>query len=879
MLTGRRLQTTEEEPTVRETDSAALESLLSQGVLDRALDGPIPGVGRVLAFSHNILFDYATAIYVLYHPLDAAGLVKTLDADPTLPLVARPSFDLLVDMLWQARATGGFWPTRFRVAGSGHVLASLAVASRVINLVQDEGDLLELAERVEGSAAATEVASRRQFTHQLIGAVRARAVAPDTRRAMLPLAALAKSLAQNAGNSYEDAALATELLMVLDSRGPGVPEGPVPKEISHRAETIAMLLDAARSDPPRRERMAGILTRHAAPFIAVSSEVRAALHRLIDDETALDQWGGTVLTWFPEAVVPALTQDPDLARRLAVISVTFEEDRDEDVALGVSSVMPMRESRKQQSQHAAWRLARVFPEVCAADIFTATAIVCEAFGAAGETEDRRKWPMTGSNATGWLEHGYGYGMRKYGYDNERKMLSAVADVVSEQADEASDSVVDLLVGRVHDAGVWGALMEKPKRPAALCHKLFPAFMSGTLLAHPDTFSQAAILLKAAAMQGILPNQALEAAVAQALDLVDRNGRGDYVKDVLVWCLDREAIADESIAARRAAIGDDVPEIPAPLAIDAEWSEYSTVDHVLETGVLLEPELEVAARDLDRALVAVQNDTASDPHTIRQLADAFVVANDVFAKAPSTPSRLRFLVVDAAARLASVPDITPEHSCGPVVIQVLLDGSGSNDAGHIMSPRAWSPGIRDRAVEGLGTLTSRQTWREGQGDQVVDVVRGAISDENPLVRMSAARAFRSVFLDERSHARVGRLSSLLEGESDPSVRNAYMRNLSDRSARLAPVGGRRVAQALREVRATRRRGGGQRRGVGIASGDPDVPCVGACGAVCNRHGIRLGCQRTADRRGAEGHASCPWVPCTRFGSCGSRPRLHYGHEGR
>ena len=682
MLTGRRLQTTEEEPTVRETDSAALESLLSQGVLS-ALDGPIAGLGRVLAFSHNILFDYATAIYVLYHPLDTAGLVKSLDADPTLPLVARPSFDLLVDMLWQARTTGGFWPTALSVAGSEHVLASLAIASRVVNLAHDPDDLVELAASTGGSSSA-ERSARHLFAHQVVGAVRARAVVPDLRSAMLPLATLAKELAENAEASFDDAALATDLIRALQHREPVSAKEPDAAGTAERAATIASLLDAARSDPARREQMAGLLVHQVEHVIGISAEVRAAMHRLVDDDAALAQWGGTVLTWLPEAVVPALAHDAELAWKLAVISMTFEETRDEDVALGGSSVLPLRESRKQQSQHAAWRLGEEFPKICAGGIFTAAEIICEVLGAADSTDDAELWPMVANGVTGWLEHGYGFGLSHDTYDNEQKMLSALADALVEQEDVAAQAVVTLLVENVRNAEVWAMLMQNPKQPATLCRALFPAFESGTLLAHPDTFSYAATLLKAAADEGVLPHQQLEAAVGQALALVDQNGRSDYVKDVLVGCLDGEAIADESIASHRERLGDAAPDIPTPPSMIADARPWSPIDDLLERGVVLEPEVESAARDLHKALNELNDNKPAEPDAIEQLADLFALAYEVFAAAGSTPSRLEYLLVDAASRLARAKVISPENPHGPLVVKVLVEAAGSEDAGNFVS---------------------------------------------------------------------------------------------------------------------------------------------------------------------------------------------------
>jgi hypothetical protein len=683
MLAGRRLQTTEEEPTVRETDSAALQGLLSQGVLN-TLDGPIPGVGRVLAFSHNILFDYATAIYVLYNPLDTAGLVKSLDADSTLPLVARPSFDLLVDMLWQARTTGGFWPTALAVAGSEHVLASLAIVSRVVNLAHDPDDLKELAASTDGSSSAA-FSPRHLFAHQVVGAVRARAVAPDLRRAIVPLAALAKKLAENAEASFDDAAVATDLIRALQFRDRVSSTEPDAAGTAERCAAIALLLDAARSNPARREQMAGVLVREVEHVIGISAEVREAMRRLVDDDAALAHWGGTVLMWFPEAVVPALPNDADLARKLALVSMTFQETRDEDVAFGGSSVLPMRESRKQQSQHAAWRLGEKFSKICASGIFTAAEIICEVLGApADSADDAEMWPMVVDGATGWLEHGYGFGLSHDIHDIEHKMLSALADALVKQEDEAAQAVVTLLVNRVRNAEVWAMLMQNPKQPASLCRALFPAFESGSLLAHPDTFSYAATLLRAAVDERVVPHQQLEGAVGRALALVDQNGRSDHVKDVLVGCLDDSAIADESIASHRRRLGDAAPDIPTPPSMIADWRPWSPIDDLLERGVLLEPEVESVARDLHKALSELNDNKPAERDAIEQLAGLFVLAHEAFAAARATPSRLEYLLVDAASRLARAKAIRPEDPCGPLVVKVLVEAAGSEDPGNFLS---------------------------------------------------------------------------------------------------------------------------------------------------------------------------------------------------
>jgi hypothetical protein len=292
--------------------------------------------------------------------------------------------------------------------------------------------------------------------------------------------------------------------------------------------------------------------------------------------------------------------------------------------------------------------------------------------------------MAVNAVTGWLEDSYGFGLSPYTHDDEHKMLSALAESLAEQDDETAQTVVNHLVDKVHNAEVWASLMRNPKQPAALCRVLFPAFESGTLLAHPDTFSYAATLLNAAAQEGSVPHHQLETAVRRALDLVDQNGRSDHVKDVLVGCLDHDAISDESIAAHRERLADTTPEIPAPPSETADARPWSPIDYLLKSGVVLEPEVESAARDLHRSLNELNDNKAADPDAIAQLADLFALAYDVFSAAESTPSRLQYLLVDAASRLARAKVVSPEHPRGPLVVRVLAEAARSEDAGSFLS---------------------------------------------------------------------------------------------------------------------------------------------------------------------------------------------------
>lgn len=677
MVKCRSLQVAEEEPTIVGTDSPSLEDLLSQSVL-AALDGPIPGVGRVLAFAHNILFDYAAAIYVLYHPTDSGYLNIRLDADPTLPLVARPSFDLLVDMLWDQRNSGQFWPRALQVAGSQHDLASLAIASRIANLVRGPDDLAELTPKPgETNTDATHL-PRQRLTNQLIGAVRAEVVVPDVSSAVLPLAVLAQNLASNAGDSFTDGALAIDLLQAIQGRIPisqGASSNPGDGE---RANAIAALLDGSRSDPRRMESIAGAVARQLKYVIGASPEVRQAVFRLIDDESALNQWGGTVLMWFPEAAAAVLNDEPQLARALATIATTFKEGRDEQVSFGGSAIVGMNFSRKQQADQAAYALGEIFSDLCEKDIVTSAEIICDILAGEDEPPDSRKWPIAAHGKVGYIEDGYGLSFGTHTNQDQQKMLMALSKALPTVSTETADAAVSILVDRMHSAFGWAALLDQPNDAAALGRILSAALESGALLVHPDTFPRAATLLAAVVRDGGELSVRAEGAVRNAIDMADTNGASDHLKNVLIGCLRATDINDADLAQRRADLGDSVPDIPPPLSVYAESTAWSMVDDIQRDGVKLADQVEEAARELDSAFTEAQNGKAVGDVADRLIA-AFMHASETFTNGEAHPW-LELLLVRAAATLAHVDAIQPDSPQGKQVLQILRDAADHADAG-------------------------------------------------------------------------------------------------------------------------------------------------------------------------------------------------------
>lgn len=83
--------------------------------------------------------------------------------------------------------------------------------------------------------------------------------------------------------------------------------------------------------------------------------------------------------------------------------------------------------------------------------------------------------------------------------------------------------------------------------------------------------------------------------------------------------------------------------------------------------------------------------------------------------------------------------------------------------------AWSPGIRDNAIDGLGTLLRRRVWRNSPyRERISETITAALTDDNPVVRMNAAHAFSVVYVDATSIERTDMLRVLLINEANGHV---------------------------------------------------------------------------------------------------------------
>ncbi|OMQ28569.1 hypothetical protein BK799_29590 [Rhodococcus sp. D-1] len=774
MAASRHLTVVESEPVVTAADSTAVTAMLSENVL-RSDGGVLPGARGVLSFSHNILFDYAVALYLLLDPIEPTKLLNTLDADPSLPLVARLSFEMLVDLLWENRDADVFWPLSLALAKSDHVLASLAFASRLLCLIHEADDLAPLAPPLSRTDRSDGMSPDQELVRQLVGALHTPAVLPDPIRAVVPLATLARHLAENSAASPIDAALSADLLQGLQIRNPIIPGKPGTDD---RAQAIAALLDGCRTDPERMEQLAGAAARQLKYVVGISESARNAVHRLLTDENALSQWGGTVLTGLAEAIVLVAGHNPSLARHIATTILTYDEDRQGQVSLIRSALLPLNEARRQQAEHSIYVLGKRFGELCTSNLLVATEIFCDLAEDTHATPTIEKWPVSVANSEGWLQERSDQlrNTHDVGQTAARALSTALANADTSDA----EAVIAVVVKRLHNTEAWAALLTSDDNAVNLGRVLLPALQSGALLAHPDTHHAAATLLGAVAMSEPTLTSQLEQAVLNAYALADLNHVHSRVKDALIGCLDAGAITSALLKARLEELGPDgLPEILSPYpTITAATRAWSPFDEMPAQGIQLRREVESAGRDLDAEVQRVNNGVDARPEAERLLPELFATADAVFTAYQELPPILERLMADAASALARDPRVKPGTSLGDRVLTVLISAKNSSDTGRMFASDGWSPGIRDTAVGGLTSLLVRPEWRDDEaGKAISDAVSAALRDPNPLVRMIAAHAAAALHSDVSTEDAAAAVGDLILTEESPAVRTVLIHQLA------------------------------------------------------------------------------------------------------
>jgi hypothetical protein len=171
MIADRRLRIGRQK-IVEPASSAALQALLSGQVLIewQAHSAAVPD-RQIIAFAHNILFDFAAS--QLFLPREADRVAEVLSRDPDLVLIIRPSFVMRFEQLWREDRIE-FWKLLFHVSAAPEIpaIGKLIGVTVLGELGAELDDLEPLITALESSDVNTRQQAETVFRH-LVGALTA----------------------------------------------------------------------------------------------------------------------------------------------------------------------------------------------------------------------------------------------------------------------------------------------------------------------------------------------------------------------------------------------------------------------------------------------------------------------------------------------------------------------------------------------------------------------------------------------------------------------------------------------------------------------------------------------------------------------------------
>ena len=697
MLRSRQLRVLAAPPAVAPVHSGALSGLLSDNLLaeeDRSGLAARP----VIVFSHHTLFDYASMRCVLLNPLDPRQLLRRLDEDAALPLVARPSLDMLFDGLWHAVADrDSYWQLALTLAASPHLLASLASAARLIAAEPSAEDILPLA-----AACTSPNPGRRNagytFLSQITGAIgatfTAKTVATIATPALAELAAELSNTATTGIPTWQRLSPVINLLSALERRWPlsgGQPGA------AARGRAVANVLDACRSDPVQFERLAIAASGHLKAAIAADAAQAGAVARLLDDANALHQWGGRVLAHLVTTIPDLARSDTALARRVVQAAWTFQETRDESVDVGTGPLLAMTVKRRTDADHARWQLGEIFPALCRAHLSTAATIFADVADAglspARHTRDAARWPLALGSARGWLAS-YSPGLHTLAGEAVPAMAGALRDALGDAGTNGSEPgpVMAMLVTKMHSASAWAGLLTPTANTDGQAAVMLPLLATGSLLGHLETHEAAGTLLRAVAAQADDELHAqLEAAIRAAGERATAAGRRQpqRIVDELLGCLDPSRVTSDAETDRLASLNEEggPPPLTARPQATAFWRDRCTLlDRLAERGTTIDPPLATAIDALDEAIALAETPgpDGTTREALRRIAALFLTADEAGATDSAAPREIRLLMTWTAALLAGDVNTVPGTPLARRVADNLLQAATSNDAGRMLS---------------------------------------------------------------------------------------------------------------------------------------------------------------------------------------------------
>lgn len=804
MVANRRLRTNRAKA-LEGGGAQPLEQLLSLNVLSEwQASSAISPNRQLLAFAHNVLFDFGAA--ELYLPHEPDDFLAMMAAHPDLALLLRPSLHMRFQRLWMTDKTA-FWKLTFQLCANEALPAllqscPLAIVAQNATTVEEVELLAEQLRR----EPATQIPGAAQAYRHLVGVLVAGGSdnQPDLGANAGPWLALASDALGPVGasqavdvHSWLDSALQKWGTQTLE-------------QMTQLGTFARILLDRVWTAEHRNSPWAKAAIKNVVTTFGSDCEASASLLRKAFELEHLMQYGHEELNPMARDAARLARLDPDFVRDLYIAAFGWQETSDDQTSLYQSRLMGFLSNRAQDYKHARWELAqrygRFLEEAPAAAMQTLFSIV--------EAECRQKhhdhsevvpFAVAGI-ATGIREdHSHvwdtGWGMDENAHAILNGFFHYLQECLEDPARaEVTAAFVQYFIVVARDAVLWRRLLDLAARFPALAQQIRDAASAEPLLLASDTERPMYLLIEALhPVSSPEERERIEDAI-MALGNLDEPRRrwGDHRRDTYLAALRDDAMITEQARTRieelRAAstLRTTAPMDPmfqgGAMAIDPE--QFYAMRSISTEGAanqqlvdLLRPVREFCgnysrnedAPDINAALAVVP--------ALNALESA-LRASDPSATTDELVHTGYGYLVEAASKIARVAELDAANELGRLVQRILDEGVTAHwpadgaDEEHYEGGWSSLPG-RIEAVEGLFSLLANPSF---DVQHTAANLRILARDRLPVVRFQVA--WRLLLLHDRAPEAMWELIESLAADPSSRVRLEVVTAL-DRCARALP----------------------------------------------------------------------------------------------
>ena len=729
----------------------AWDKLQSDEILSK-----ISSTGQRIAFSHNILFDYAISVLLIDD--EPEHLEDFITEDPARPLFLRPSLTYFFTRLWYYDSER-FWKAFWHIFPSNQsvhlrLVARLIPTSVIANEARDIDHLTPLLEKLQNrEEVANEVITRLLQALQTLRIKRA-----------VPWIDFFDQI-----SAYLHANFAWDLANLTSDILEQATDGNVKNACGRVGRQLLKWVweEKETSEDDWYNRFGG---RWAVPLVAKTyctniEESRVLLEKALQ-LTNEDNFPISFLSWLTEHVNRIWKSDSEFV--MSIYSTVFSHQfTSEGETERGGFVLPITTYRSQDFDMCKYRLIKHFPDFLQAAPLPATQAAVRSLNFfifqehTVRTEDIEMFNFRGKPTHFVQDHSYIWDAQRSS-DESIELADALFEYIEELAmleDPRLDSLIDVFRDEVVVAFFWKRLLKTGSQfPKVFAPRLFELCIAVPIQRHSEAFYELCLFLKAAASD-FTPNKLLQiekSILALPSEAKNKNHRNILEGDrnrllaqipVGLLCTDEAKRIREEMERKN-----DVPENRPPVSFSTSWGSVTEEKWLQTQGVDTtmpeNQELQRFSKPLDDFSSEWGNEmptAAAIRLILPQLQEVYAALKSNTKADKEVTTLLWRNLTDCVAILGQIANNLERDSftfCRQVLLETAKHEQPKPNPEHDaqFDHPGYSPFPRHEAARGLLRLAFHQPDPE-----ILDAIERLANDPVPSVRMVTAMQLFLVYV--------------------------------------------------------------------------------------------------------------------------------------